>query len=418
MKQEYKIGGWVRCIAEAKSHKDLPHNKFKLGKYYQIKNICGDNIETIDGFILCTKYSTIYNIECEWVGMEKPSTYTSERSGNPTKPWEAEAIRRFPIGTKFKCDARNLTAVVTEHTFNTSHDHIIKFNNCEGYVMYCGKWATKIEEPKEKEEGKEEEWIPQVGDWVEILQCKPGQNWSREMNDYVGRILQIEAKNTSDSFTLKDGGGWDWNYKKNPHFKKSRIGKAISISTVGGEVKKEEPKEESLVGGWVRMNRQYRGYKVGEFAQIHDKNSLLFENLYDIETKDGGPPTRVFVGPEDEATYVGKSIPIQQKEEKSTPTYKVGDTVLLSDTAYGWGALPEEANGKIVEILEIDGKYVKFINSDRKRGTTILQEIVKKVSPIITGTPGDMRKKHNVEKLPSEIIVKRKEKVGKKFILS
>ena len=98
---KYKIGGWVKCIAQARSNKSASMNQFKVGEYYQIEDIAHSGyIDVRGGYRLSTRDDgRNYGIECEWVGMEKP---VEKKYGKEIR----EAKRRFPIGTKI--DNKNI----------------------------------------------------------------------------------------------------------------------------------------------------------------------------------------------------------------------------------------------------------------------------------------------------------------------
>ena len=55
MKQEYKTGGWVKCIAEAKTCKSDSYNQFKIGEYQQIKSLEFDLVVTMEDYKLTTE---------------------------------------------------------------------------------------------------------------------------------------------------------------------------------------------------------------------------------------------------------------------------------------------------------------------------------------------------------------------------
>lgn len=283
MKQEYEIGGWVKCIAEAKKNKELSYNQFKLGEYYQIKSLEFDLVVTIEGYKLTTESNSAYDKECEWVGMEKPT----EKKNFLLKPWEAGAIQKFPIGTKFICQHDKQTVhEVKEHTFHTSEDHLIKFNNCGGYVMFAREWAKKVE-------NKEEKWEPKAGEYAIM------------MHDYG------DAKRGMTVELLKPQGTTCW---------------------------------------YVNFTGQ---------------------------TCTHAPYI----------TYMRKALSHEIPQEKTETMYtpQIGDWVLLSATADGWGASKEDARNQTVQITRINDNHMWFKPKVGREVSTRITEIVRKVDG--PGTP-------------------------------
>ena len=84
------------------------------------------------------------------------------------------------------------------------------------YVSYDFIPSTKEEFDKQNQQ----EWIPQVGDWVVLQKSK--DNWATKMNELVGKCVQITDINkthkTSIKFKEKDCYGWCLEDK---HFRKA-----------------------------------------------------------------------------------------------------------------------------------------------------------------------------------------------------
>lgn len=84
------------------------------------------------------------------------------------------------------------------------------------------KWAiepntvAKCREYHESLKPKVEEWTPQVGDWVTILQGHG--NWNDDMNEYVGKTMQLEDRN-EEYFIIKRLN-WCW-YHNHGHFRQA-----------------------------------------------------------------------------------------------------------------------------------------------------------------------------------------------------
>lgn len=118
--------------------------------------------------------------------------------------------------------------------------------------------------------------------------------------------------------------------------------------------------------------------------------------------------------PVDVTTY---KIPEVMKEE-----YKVGDWVLTSGYADGWGSSPKAVNNKILRVTKIDlgddSEYGGIYYFDKER--TVGAEIVRKATPeeiyAVGGYPEQKEepKKDNTEDLLEE--AKRRFPIGTKFI--
>lgn len=63
----------------------------------------------------------------------------------------------------------------------------------------------------------DKDWKPKVGDWIVILQGS--YNWASEMDQYVGKCVQI-TKMSDSRARFKNDGNWSWIHSHG-HFRKA-----------------------------------------------------------------------------------------------------------------------------------------------------------------------------------------------------
>lgn len=147
---KYKIGGWVKCIAQARSNKSASMNQFKVGEYYQIEGIAHSGyIDVRGGYRLSTRDDgRNYGIECEWVGMEKPVEKLNMEA------LLGEAKRRYKIGNKVKSAMTEEGEYEITNNIHIKGDKIVNGSKC--YLYFNGRWAEIVQKKTEMEELLEE----------------------------------------------------------------------------------------------------------------------------------------------------------------------------------------------------------------------------------------------------------------------
>jgi hypothetical protein len=103
------------------------------------------------------------------------------------------AIQNYPIGTKYSSAFdRTADGECTMTPYWSCDDAI---NGGGRYIWYKGKWGKILDVPTEKNEEPvdkgwfdKEEWVPKVGDWVEIISLT---SKGRTLNGIIGYVYQI-----------------------------------------------------------------------------------------------------------------------------------------------------------------------------------------------------------------------------------
>jgi len=104
---------------------------------------------------------------------------------------------------------------------NTSYSYINNQGNDDGYWKAKMKPSTK--EAYDKQFITEEEWFPEVGDWVVIIAPHNKINWAPEMDRYVGKVFQLDKLTYREyGYYSIEGNTWTWEYSENTkHFRKA-----------------------------------------------------------------------------------------------------------------------------------------------------------------------------------------------------
>jgi hypothetical protein len=200
----FKKGGWVRCIAEAKTNKSSYYNQFKVGEYYEILSVDSDIVTTVEGYILLFRKGSIYDIECEWYGMTPPFGYRAKStvsdasdsvssSSKPVVGQYIQALMKSPEGGNVeKNDYGEVTSVGynslrVDFPNHSYYDLDIKFLGVRYAVMPLGwKPAGVASTPI----------TPKVGGWIRCI-AEAKTNKSLYYNQFkVGEYYQVKSQNS------------------------------------------------------------------------------------------------------------------------------------------------------------------------------------------------------------------------------
>lgn len=379
MKQEYIVGGWVKMTKTYYSAKkgdvlQILSNHHK--DFVSVKCKDGSTVEV-------NKHTYSPNPECEWVGMENPTEWIPK-------------VGDWVFTTQYGAGVFKILEIKGERIYNQPG----------GWVDDVSKMrpATPEEIPQQKiknvettykvGEKKEEEWVPKAGDWVEILRGR--SNWNNSMDQYVGRVVQLLPYERNKFHIEEDGKTWSWEYKDG-HFKKAsaplvtkkdptvelleeanrryKIGDVVLSAYSGAkDTVKYSPKREP--GGNISSGGMFYLYYNGKWAEhLKKKEDLLAEAIrrYPIGTRyDNG--------------YGGIA-----EVEKQTFTMH-GDCV-AGEGGKGFLYRPQLGWAKIVTAI-----------SEKE-----CEQLGEKIRDVMGGV---------IEKLPSEIIVKKEKKKRKELIFS
>lgn len=186
--------------------------------------------------------------------------------------------------------------------------------------------------------------------------------------------------------------------------------KEVTEQEAKGEIEVKKEVDKWTIGGYVRLLVNYgidNQHKKGTIAQISNLRvgNAVYVNLnYYTDLKINED---CILRKDTECEWIGMEKPLEESErcihihnpktglcacghsaiqEEWTP--KIGDWVLLSNNAYGWGACKEDSNNLIVFINKIDYDDVSeekgriyFKNKKGITVTTVGKEVVRKALP-------------------------------------
>lgn len=160
-------------------------------------------ISTKEAYDKQQKDLEIWNIKVE-------HSLTEQEPIDPMIEIQEEAKKKFPIGCEFINTNGNKHILEKDEVTYEIEGNRIYANNGKGCLYQNGKWATLVEK-------KKEEYIPQVGDWVVILNTAKTSTSALKNR---GKVVQVIKKSISCfKSNLPDCGGiYDYEVRKaEPH---------------------------------------------------------------------------------------------------------------------------------------------------------------------------------------------------------
>lgn len=257
---------------------------------------------------------------------------------------------------------------------NETKDYRLATDDEIEWLEACNKadrFITKEEFMKSKEFVLPEKWFVKVtNENRDIL-----NDW-RSKQPYVNMDIPLQTKLTSDKWN--DNSYCSYIYSKTLKDYQEITFEQFQKYVLG--IKENNMNDKKIIG-YKLIKPEYKE-AVNKICDVYEFDFPRFENNADSilgglqKLKNAGVLDLWF-------------------EEVYEPEYKVGDWVLLSNTANGWGAYPEEVNNKILQITKIDlednsekggryyfGKGVKIIGKEIVRKATP-QEIEEATKPKI-----------------------------------
>lgn len=323
-------------------------------------------------------------LECEKVGRFIPKeealkTFKKEIEFQPGKWYYHEAH-----------GSKNYTKLSQiEHNHFKSKDWLVKGSTNDGYEFTSGAvWhkdvldsirEASLEEIQEylpdnhpdkfkKEEEKKYDY--------KVVHCKTQEQW-----DFVYEKVNSRQSNNWNSYKENTGFAFNVDEYSSISFYETRSSLIYSFEdwcTKFGHTfeKKEEIPE------YVECIEEYNYFIVNNIYKKIREGWFIKQDIKELPCSQTGEYFFRHFKPSTKEAYEAQFKKAEIKEEKWIP--KVGDWVLLSNTANGWGCGPWCRNA-IVVIASVDDDrvYEKAISFKRgdETGRTILKEIVRKALP-------------------------------------
>lgn len=219
--KEYKIGDWCYII-------DRGSSQLETGGVYQINEITVNLHFDIDG-----------------TNKKNNSCWVLKKDVRLARPEEIPAVREqcpFKAGDWVWNSEDGVMQIKEVHplertfsAFDKREERLYYTTNTEAKGdLYYTRHALPHEIPETIKPKAMETF--KIGDYVEIT--KSSNNWASEMDQYVGRVVELISTEGSNRFRIKeDGGRWIWVYGDG-HFKRA----SAPVHSLLEEAKKRYPK--------------------------------------------------------------------------------------------------------------------------------------------------------------------------------
>ena len=225
---EYKIGDWCYII-------DRGSSQLKTGGVYQINEITSSLHFDIDG-------TNKKNNGC-WVSRKDVRLARPEEIPAVREPGEKIEERPFKAGDWVWNSEDGIMQIKEIHFSGATFSAFDKRKEAyyyttntkgEGDVYYYTRHALPHEIPETIKPKAMETF--KIGDYVEIT--KSSTNWVSDMDQYVGKVVELIRTEGSGRFKIKeDGGRWMWVYGDG-HFKRA----SAPVHSLLEEAKERYPK--------------------------------------------------------------------------------------------------------------------------------------------------------------------------------
>lgn len=282
----------------------------------------------------------------------------------------------YPTGTNILTLKSSAKCIVTSRPFWSNGELCVNHQDSSSYatIFFDDKWATITKDPTPVQEPK---CSAVVGKWYSNEDWGYKTDFAKcsELNFYDSDIIFSEKIRNGEYSKLPKNQQWTGRLLKEVSLEK--ISPYLPDGHPDKIIKKDEPMSSSTpdvlkVGDWIEITKSPHNWSsamdkyVGKQCQItsvrgqsEGHTSVLFDG--------GGHWSWVY-----QQGHFKKITPPQSEVKPSQ--YKVGDWVILSMRAGGWGCLPKHCNGKTKQILRISSNIIEFdVNGENKQ--TIIKEI-------------------------------------------